>query len=281
MLRDARSDAHARGAAQPLAARDYHEVVTYSFVDAAGKRTSAGNAHPVALANPIASQMSVMRSSLIPGLVDSVAFNVRHKQTRVRVFEIGRCFRERGRRLRAAGARRRRSRTATRCREQWGAPARARRLLRRQRRPRSAVRAARAALRSRRAPGAASGQVGADRHRHADRSAGSASCIRGWQQKYELPLRAGRCSSSTTTRSRRPRVPAYREIAKFPPVRRDMAALFDENVPHQAILEALKAGRAGDRDRRSSCSMCTAERTSRKGKKVLHSVCYCRILERL
>jgi phenylalanyl-tRNA synthetase beta chain len=36
-------------------------------------------------------------------------------------------------------------------------------------------------------------------------------------------------------------VPAYREIPKFPPVRRDVAALFDEQVPFQAVLDALKA----------------------------------------
>ena len=82
----------ARTCAASSAARDYHEVVTYSFIDSRWEEDFCGNAHPVALANPIASQMNVMRSSLIPGLVDCVAFNVRHKQSRVRVFEIGRCF---------------------------------------------------------------------------------------------------------------------------------------------------------------------------------------------
>ncbi|HWI13247.1 MAG TPA: phenylalanine--tRNA ligase subunit beta, partial [Burkholderiales bacterium] len=75
-----------------MAARDYQEVVTYSFVDRAWEEDFCANAAPIALANPIASQMSVMRSSLFGGLVDCVAFNVRHKQARVRVFEIGRCF---------------------------------------------------------------------------------------------------------------------------------------------------------------------------------------------
>jgi phenylalanyl-tRNA synthetase beta chain len=85
-----------RAPARSVAERDYHEVVTYSFIDSRWEEDFCANAHPVALANPIASQMSVMRSSLIPGLVMSVAFNVRHKQSRVRLFEIGRVFRKAG-----------------------------------------------------------------------------------------------------------------------------------------------------------------------------------------
>ncbi len=56
-----------------MAARDYHEVVTYSFVEAAWEAdfsaTHAEGAAPIVLANPIASQMGVMRSTLIGGLV--------------------------------------------------------------------------------------------------------------------------------------------------------------------------------------------------------------------
>ncbi|MEQ1776761.1 MAG: phenylalanine--tRNA ligase subunit beta, partial [Burkholderiales bacterium] len=73
-------------------ARDYQEVVTYSFVDRAWEHDFCDNHSPIALANPIASQMAVMRSSLIGGLVSTVAYNLNHKQSRVRVFEAGRCF---------------------------------------------------------------------------------------------------------------------------------------------------------------------------------------------
>ncbi len=76
-----------------VAARDYHEVVTYSFVEAAWEADFAANATPVVLANPIASQMGVMRSSLIGGLVGTLAANRKRQIERVRVFEIGRCFR--------------------------------------------------------------------------------------------------------------------------------------------------------------------------------------------
>jgi phenylalanyl-tRNA synthetase beta chain len=75
-----------------MAGRDYHEVVNFSFVDAAWEADFRANAAPVVVANPIASQMGVMRSSLIGGLVGSLAFNLKRRAERVRLFEIGRCF---------------------------------------------------------------------------------------------------------------------------------------------------------------------------------------------
>jgi len=75
-----------------VAERDYHEVVTYSFVEAAWEADFAANTAPVVLANPIASQMSVMRSSLIGGLVGALIANRKRQTERVRIFELGRCF---------------------------------------------------------------------------------------------------------------------------------------------------------------------------------------------
>ena len=76
-----------------LAERGYFEVVTFSFVEAEWEADFAGNANPIQLANPIASQMGVMRSSLIGGLVGVLAANRKRQTERVRVFEIGRVFR--------------------------------------------------------------------------------------------------------------------------------------------------------------------------------------------
>jgi phenylalanyl-tRNA synthetase beta chain len=76
-----------------VAERDYHEVVTYSFVEAAWEADFAVNPTPIVLANPIASQMAVMRSTLIGGLVGTLVANRRRQTERVRVFELGRCFR--------------------------------------------------------------------------------------------------------------------------------------------------------------------------------------------
>ncbi|MDB5889069.1 MAG: phenylalanine--tRNA ligase subunit beta, partial [Rhodocyclales bacterium] len=59
-----------------LAARDYHEVISYAFVEEAWETDFAGNTDPARLANPIASQLAVMRSSLIGGLVGVLANNL-------------------------------------------------------------------------------------------------------------------------------------------------------------------------------------------------------------
>ncbi|MGB3433170.1 phenylalanine--tRNA ligase subunit beta [Achromobacter sp.] len=74
------------------AAQDYQEVVNYSFVEADWERDYAGNETPVRLVNPIASHLSVMRSSLIASLVANIRHNANRKQTRVRLFELGRVF---------------------------------------------------------------------------------------------------------------------------------------------------------------------------------------------
>ncbi len=81
---------HAMRAA--MAALDYQEVINFSFVEEAWERHYAGNADPIRLLNPIASQLAVMRSSLIGGLLDNIAYNAKRKQSRVRVFELGRVF---------------------------------------------------------------------------------------------------------------------------------------------------------------------------------------------
>jgi phenylalanyl-tRNA synthetase beta chain len=75
-----------------LAERGYFEVVTFSFVEAAWEADFAGNSAPIVLANPIASQMGVMRTTLVGGLVGVLSANRKRQTERVRVFEIGRCF---------------------------------------------------------------------------------------------------------------------------------------------------------------------------------------------
>jgi phenylalanyl-tRNA synthetase beta chain len=75
-----------------VAAMDYQEVVNFSFVEADWERDYAANADPIKLLNPIASQLAVMRSSLLGGLVANIVHNANRKQSRVRVFELGRVF---------------------------------------------------------------------------------------------------------------------------------------------------------------------------------------------
>lgn len=75
-----------------MANLDFQEVINFSFVEAEWEQNYAGNADPIRLLNPIASQLSVMRSSLIGGLVANAQYNVNRKVSRVRVFELGRVF---------------------------------------------------------------------------------------------------------------------------------------------------------------------------------------------
>jgi phenylalanyl-tRNA synthetase beta chain len=75
-----------------LADLGYQEVVSYSFVAEEWERDFAGNERPVRLANPIASHMAVMRTTLLGGLVQALRHNLNRGHDRVRLFEIGRCF---------------------------------------------------------------------------------------------------------------------------------------------------------------------------------------------
>ncbi|MGJ7490585.1 phenylalanine--tRNA ligase subunit beta [Variovorax sp. ZT4R33] len=75
-----------------VAALGYQETINFSFVEAHWEQDLAGNANPIKLLNPIASQMSVMRSSLIGSLLQVLKFNLDRKAPRVRVFEAGRVF---------------------------------------------------------------------------------------------------------------------------------------------------------------------------------------------
>jgi phenylalanyl-tRNA synthetase beta chain len=75
-----------------LAALGYQETINFSFVEERWEHELAGNPNPLKLLNPIASQMSVMRTSLLGSLLQVVKFNLDRKADRVRVFELGRVF---------------------------------------------------------------------------------------------------------------------------------------------------------------------------------------------
>ena len=75
-----------------LVGRGYFEAITYSFVDTAMQATLDPEQTPIPLANPLSAEMSVMRTSIWPGLVKSLIYNVNRQQTRVRLFESGLCF---------------------------------------------------------------------------------------------------------------------------------------------------------------------------------------------
>ncbi len=75
-----------------LVARDYQEIISYSFVGRQSEIDFCDNREPVSLINPIAAHLEVMRSSLIGSFVECLKLNLSRQQERVRLFEIGRCF---------------------------------------------------------------------------------------------------------------------------------------------------------------------------------------------
>ena len=75
-----------------LVARGYQENITYSFTSEELDRDFRSQGEILPLLNPIASQMGVMRGSLLGGLVQSLRHNLNHGQERLRIFEAGRAF---------------------------------------------------------------------------------------------------------------------------------------------------------------------------------------------
>ncbi len=75
-----------------LVGLDYQEVITYSFVDPAWETALDPAARPLPLANPLASQLSAMRTTLWGGLLETLRHNLNRQQDRVRIFELGRTY---------------------------------------------------------------------------------------------------------------------------------------------------------------------------------------------
>lgn len=226
---------------QSMVLRDYQETINYAFVEAEWERDLCGNATPIALKNPIASQMSVMRSSLLGGLLSALRTNLARKQPRVRLFEIGGCF------TTEAGSYAQDERLAGLAyggavSEQWGAPARnvdfydvkgdvealfAPRRLSFQASPHPAShpgRSARILL-----DGRAIGWIG-ELHPQ-------------WQQQYDLPQALVWFEAELGALAQ-DSVPKLADVSRFPPVRRDIAVLVDENVTVQSLLDGMRAAKA-------------------------------------
>ena len=75
-----------------LVGRGYQEAITYSFVDPATQKLLDPEVAPLALANPISADLSVMRTNLWAGLVQTAVHNIKRQQPRVRLFETGLSF---------------------------------------------------------------------------------------------------------------------------------------------------------------------------------------------
>ena len=72
-----------------LVNRGYFEAISYSFVDPAWQKIIDPQTETISLANPLSSEMSVMRTTLWPGLLNALKHNINRQQHRVRLFETG------------------------------------------------------------------------------------------------------------------------------------------------------------------------------------------------
>jgi phenylalanyl-tRNA synthetase beta chain len=79
-----------------LATRDFHEAICYAFVDPRLLQTWQIGAKAVPLANPLSADLAVMRTSLLPGLIEALRRNRNRQQARVRLFESGVVFADAG-----------------------------------------------------------------------------------------------------------------------------------------------------------------------------------------
>ena len=78
---------------QVLVSRGFYEAVTYSFVSPEQQTLIDPDSAPLALANPLSAELSVMRTSLWPGLLQAARQNLSRQRSRVRLFESGLRFR--------------------------------------------------------------------------------------------------------------------------------------------------------------------------------------------
>jgi phenylalanyl-tRNA synthetase beta chain len=224
-----------------LVDRDYHEVITYSFVDPKLQALLDPDTAPLMLANPISADMAAMRTSLWPGLLQAVVYNQNRQQARMRLFEIGRRFRPHGNELSQehclAGVL-----AGSAAPEQWGIPIRA-----------VDFHDAKADLEALFALTGRSAELKFVQTKHAALHPGqSASIVLAGEivgalgtVHPEIQTKLGldrtavvfEVSLHALTRAR---IPRFRELSKFPALRRDVALLVADDVPAATVLECVQ-----------------------------------------
>lgn len=229
-----------------LVAAGYQEVVNYSFVDESWERDLLGNAMPIKLKNPIASNLSVMRTGLWGGLLDTLVYNLNRKQDRAFLFEIGAIyFQQSGQQQSCAYA------EATRISglaygstkpEQWSVAATDVDFFEVKAHVDGLLGAA-----------DANRQITYEKAEHTALHPGQTARILldgvaigwlgklhpKWQQHYGLTKSTFLFELDAAT-ILNCQIPAYQEVSKFLPVRRDLAVVVDEKIAVNELLNAIK-----------------------------------------
>lgn len=219
-----------------LVSQGYQEAITYSFVDAAWERDLMANDTPIALKNPIASNMGVMRTGLWGGLLDALSYNLNRKQERVMLFELGASYHA------ASGAYAEKTKISGVFHgdvlpEQWAEKARQADFY--------DVKATVDALTANMAeyrveshpalhPGQSAGVYLREKH-----IGWLGKMHPKWQQKLDLAKNTFLFELDVQALLQT-EVARYREVPKFPAVRRDVAVVVEADLPVQAIVQAVK-----------------------------------------
>ena len=222
----------------------YQEVINYSFTPLEWELDFSANSTPIRVANPISSQMSVMRTSLIGGLIATLQHNLNYGESRLKLFELGRCFREDVATLDAQPEVLGGLVYGTRFPEQWGeggqkgAPADFYSV-------KGDIESLLGGLDSRfeKATHPALHPGRAATIFIAGKSAGVFGELHPqWQQKYDLPI-APIIFELQVGLLMRVTPPWHRPISRMQTVRRDIAVLVDDLVEIQVLLDAVNASK--------------------------------------
>jgi phenylalanyl-tRNA synthetase beta chain len=223
-----------------LAGMGYQEVINYSFVPEEWETGLMGNVAPIRLKNPIASHMSVMRTSLLGGLIASLQHNLNRGESRLKLFEIGRCFIDAEADIDCQPERLAGLIYGNRVPEQWSEG-------RGERADFFSLKGDVEALLSHR-------EVRFVAHKHPALHPGRAAKIMQgehsigwlgelhpkWQQHFELPLAPVAFSLNISALSKMSPI-GYKPISRMQAVRRDVAFLVDDGVSYQAIADTFWA----------------------------------------
>ena len=223
-----------------LAGLDWQEIVTCSFVDSGMEAVISPpdslQGRPVRVLNPIASQRDVMRTSLLPGLLETLQTNLNRKESRIRIFELGRTFHH------AAAGYAQPTRLGGlayggAAPEQWGLPARDVDFF-----------DVKGDLETLLAPRRVTTQAAEHPALHPGRSASIAidGLAAGWLGELHprlvrylgLPKAPVVFEMAAEVLAALP-MPGGKPVSRLPIVRRDLGLVVDEAVPVQALLDAL------------------------------------------
>ena len=219
-----------------LANHGYQEVVSYAFVEEAWEHDLAGNQNPIRLKNPIASHLSVMRSTLFGGLIEILHNNLNRKQNRVRIFEVARVFHQCDAEYlqtnKIAGLA-----YGSATPEQWGETNRTVDFYDVKNDVLALLGMQQLTFRATQHPALHPGRTAEIVHN--DQVIGVLGELHPrWTQKYDLPQSPLLFELNLAAALNQSKI-IYQPVSKFQPVRRDLAFIVDEQVTAQQLLNTL------------------------------------------